>query len=217
MAKVLGPLFSQEARGRVGGLVYNTWRGLHTVKTHIDPEHEDDPLRQAHKNIVTAAGKRWQTISAAQRAAWDHYATQHLQPDWSGTPVRLAGFHWYVRIQTVRQDCRRGYNDDPPGPLPFNSITSCTAEQGEFDLVIAWNLALEPIPGLWFMDIWKSKALSAGRSPTIHDATRCWLDDAGAYVAYIEYPGAGTYTFFYRLICSSGIRLTWAKIALTAT
>ena len=34
MAKVINPLLSVEARGRMGGIVYNTWHGISYAKAH---------------------------------------------------------------------------------------------------------------------------------------------------------------------------------------
>jgi hypothetical protein len=214
MAKVLNPLNSSEARGRVGGLIYNTWRGIRTVKSHTDPAHQSDPKRQAHKNIVQAAGQRWRTITPAQRSAWDHFANQHPDIDWTGRPVRLAGFHWYVRIQVRLHDISLGYIDDPPqGP--------CLLRTKQFNLettgytIRAQDFYYDPPESDGHrIQFWISRPHSIGRKITIHDIYyHGWeMADAGAY--YFEDLTIGYYTVFAREIRENGMIATWQQATI---
>jgi hypothetical protein len=212
MAKVTNPLNSTEARGRVGGLVYNTWRGLHTVKTHTPPGHQDDPKRQAHKAIVTAAGQRWQTLTQDQRDAWNHFAGTHPDLDWTGKPLRLAGYHWYVRIQTRRQDHDQGYDDNPPTiVVPWMPI-NIHDEPFEDEIIVQWDTQ-DGFPELeLYVDVFAAGPHSAGRNATLHDATR---------VGYTRYEfaafgsaghPAGWYTLFLRCIHVAGLTGPWQSI-----
>jgi hypothetical protein len=211
MAKVLDPLHSQEARGRVGGLVYNTWRGIHTVKTHTDPAHQDDPKRQAHKAIVQAAAIRWQSLTHQQRNAWGAYAREHPQLDWTGAPQRIAGYHWYVRVQTTRQDIGEGYDDDPPTE-PNSSTFQWIEAFGSEGAAAVGFIAMEADPG-WtgYCDVWLAGPFSAGRSPSIHDARRYTIVDMSEAWANAEPLDAGWYTFFLRAIRNNGLAAPWSK------
>lgn len=217
MAKVLNPLNSSEARGRVGGLVYNTWRGIRTVKTHTDPAHQDDPKRQAHKNVVQAAGLRWQTLTDLQRAAWHHYANEHPDLDWTGRPLRLAGFHWYVRIQVRMIDAGWDYIDDPPSDFCRLTINVFTAEQVGNLVRLVWDLPITDPLDEYQIAFFRTKPLSPGRNPTLHDAyylqyaLYAWgtIDDEG--------PAPGTYTYWARPIRINGTVATWLKARVTFT
>jgi hypothetical protein len=213
MAKVMNPLMSSEARGRVGGHVYNTWRGIHTVKTQTAPDHEDDPKRQAHKAIVQAVGISWQSIEPEQRAAWNHFANEHPDIDWTGTPKRLAGYHWYVRCNTRRQDIGLMIWPDPP-EIPNNAYYfywNSDGLPGEIDS--DWVEAnLDPEMS-YFADIWMTKPLSAGRSPTIHDAYRNGITSIEDEAWVITGLAPGYYTLFYRILDARGLASPWLKTA----
>jgi hypothetical protein len=211
MAKVLNPLNSTEARGRVGGLVYNTWRGIRTVKTHTQPQHQDDPKRQAHKLIVQEAGIRWSSITTEQRTAWDHFASLHPNIDWTGAKIRLAGYHWYVRIQTTLIDTGNLYIDDPPTELHSWFPSDLTAASPAGDIVIEWTGSGLPLADRHYLDVWWTKPLSAGRHPSIHEATRHGYCSGEDNTYIIQSAPTGYYTLFLRTICVSGLRGTWHR------
>jgi hypothetical protein len=199
MAKVLGPLGSSEARGSVGAYTYNTWRGLHTVKTRTAPDYTPGGAREAQKNLVQAAGQRWKTLSDAQRAAWDTYADTHLDLDWSGHDLRLPAYHWYVRINTRTQLTSDPWRDDPPAieidePPTYTDIFNTPTEiEVDFDYSGAYPAA--DMRYTW----WITQGLSAGRNPTLHDAHRHdWCAATETAMFFSGLP-AGRYTIWVRL------------------
>lgn len=212
MAKVLNPLNSSEARGRVGGLVYNTWRGIRTVKTHTDPGHQDDPLRHAHFEKIRDAGKRWATIGDDLRASWNHFANAHPQIDWTGRPVRLAGFHWYVRIQVTLQDIQQAYNDTPPTEPCTCTPLALAIESIYPSLYLSWTIdPLVPV-NTYDVQCFLTRPHSAGRHPTLHDA---YLYDYTFYETGYAWVGPlplGIYTVFARPIHWNGMIGNWARI-----
>jgi hypothetical protein len=212
MAKVLSPLHSSEARGRVGGLVYNTWRGIRTVKTHTDPDHEDDPKRVAHKLIVQAAGARWRDLTGEQRAAWTAFADLHPETDWTGTPKRLAGYHWYVRVQTKRQDLDVGYNDTPPVDQVLCSISRLVIFTSFGDAYLQWDPAGPYDPDTTRVEIYATGPHSPGRSPTLHEATRFGYGDMVTGFTYIGGTPGDWMTYFARPILTSGLMGPWASV-----
>lgn len=214
MAKVTDPLRSVEARGRVGGLVYNTWRGLHTVKTHINPAHQSDPLRQAHKLIVQQAGQRWRTLTDAQRTRWNHFANEHPDLDWSGHPMRLAGYHWYVRINTRLTDMGIALIDNPPTETSLCPplILSAWILPGEF--YIYWEVDPLVPHGTYRVDVWSTKRISAGRNPTLHDAYRRNIAEYEYGQWFDESLAPGWITFWLRPIRVNGITGQWASIRI---
>jgi len=78
MAKVIGPLHSSEARGRMGGLVFNTWRGLNVVKQSTSPANPRTIAQLNIRAIAVGQARGWQGESAANQAAWDAYASTHV-------------------------------------------------------------------------------------------------------------------------------------------
>jgi hypothetical protein len=215
MAKVLNPLNSSEARGRVGGLVYNTWRGIRTVKTHTDPAHQSDPLRQAHKLVVQEQAQRWKTLSDVERADWNAYADAHPDIDWTGRPVRLAGFHMFVRLQTHVVDMLGYFTSEiPDAPCDLMLEDFANSLVGS-DVELTWDTS-HPDPG-WehYLQIMRTHPLSAGRQPTLHDAyLLAWRAyNFGGYSD--EGLPAGTYTYFARPFWTNGTHGAWLSTRAT--
>jgi hypothetical protein len=213
LAKVINPLNSSEARGRIGGLIYNTWRGIRTVRTYTPPAHESDPLRQAHKNIVQAAGQRWSTISFQQRAAWAHFANAHPDIDWTGTPKRIAGYHWYVRIQTRLIDSGGTYIDDPPTDFVDRSLDGPFAYYYASNINLTWMY--EPAHPHWsaYYDTWIAGPFTAGKTPSIKDAKRVVIIPTHS-TPYVLGPfSTGWWTVFMRPMLPSGMVGTWYRSA----
>jgi hypothetical protein len=101
MPKVKNPLFSQEARGGIGGLVYNTWRGISYVKTNTSPTGQGTEKRLASQSLMTSVSKLWQGITDIQRAAWSQFGTDHPVTDWTGSPKRLTGMNWFCKCNIL--------------------------------------------------------------------------------------------------------------------
>lgn len=100
MAKVVLPLGSAEVRGKVGGFVFNTFRGIATVKVFKSPTQPNSAAQVNARARLTDATRAWSVITAAQRAQWETFAQNHLEPDWTGKPKRLTGHNVYCRIYT---------------------------------------------------------------------------------------------------------------------
>jgi len=101
MPKVKNPLMSQEARGGIGGFVYNTWRGINYVKTNTSPTGQGTALRLAAQSLMTQVSKLWAGITDIQRAAWSQYGTDHPVTDWTGSPKRLTGMNWFCKCNIL--------------------------------------------------------------------------------------------------------------------
>lgn len=100
MAKVVAPLGSQEARGRVGMFIYNTYRGIATVKSFSSP-NQPGTLKQANaKARLTTITRAWQSLTNAQRAQWVTFANNHTESDWTGNQKRLTGHNMFCRLNT---------------------------------------------------------------------------------------------------------------------
>lgn len=100
MAKVTGPLHSSEARGRVGGLVYNTYRGISTVKASSAPTQPRTSLQLRIRAIGVKLARLWQGLTTLNRTSWTTYATNHPETDSMGSPKRLTGLNMFTRLNS---------------------------------------------------------------------------------------------------------------------
>jgi hypothetical protein len=209
MAKVTQPLGSSEARGAVGGYVYNTWRGISTVRTRVKPKAKAPGRRETMRDRVIAAARHWSSISDDQRRHWQEYALEHLDPDWTGNDTRLPGFHWHVRINTRRQCLFLAMLDEPPTIKILGHISDLHTASFEDEFQLWWTHTILPDQLDYYVDVWLTGPLTAGRSPTIHDAKwqgyPLYPTDSFATLSLLP----GYYTYFARVIHEQGVVTPW--------
>jgi hypothetical protein len=127
MAKAVAPMMSAEVRGRVGGVIFNTWRGLATVKIFKSPTNPRSTRQLAARAILTAQSQAWAALTAVQRAAWNTYAAAHVTSDWSSKSLRLTGQNWFVACNARIQICGGTPITDPPATVAPANPTAVVA------------------------------------------------------------------------------------------
>lgn len=171
MAKVIGPLHSTEARGRIDSLVYNTWRGIRFVKTYIAPVFKEPDCRIAQKARVAAAVAAWKALSDAARAAWHLFAEQHPELDWSGVPIRWTGANWFISCYTRILRVAGTLPVSPPAGYPPLPLATLTITQTDNNAHIVWTYPTEPEAHTYYVQILKQHLASVGRQPDFHHAS----------------------------------------------
>jgi len=167
MAKVINPLLSVEARGRMGGLVYNTWHGVSYVKAHSGPNQPNTAAQLDARARLVTVGAGWRLLTQVQRDAWSVYADAHPEADWTGNPLRLTGQNWYMRCNV--QLSRRSLDliDSPPAVAAPDAITGWVAALTVADLTVAWTAPVETD----IIDMWALGPVSTGVDPKFEHAT----------------------------------------------
>lgn len=222
MAKVSNPLHSSEARGAVGAQVYNTWRGLHIVKTRSGPTITQSADQLALRAITAQYSQRWATLTDSQRNAWSSFANSHPDTDWTGHPKRLSGFNWFIRINVRLQLAQNDFSeyppswwigprDDPPSDFDFfNWHISSTYESSGETISIDWDYPYHPDPP-WAVECYLAGPYSVGRNPTIKQADRKLALNISDYYFCYETISPGRYHFFLRCINAHGITDNWQR------
>lgn len=193
MAKTNGPLFSSEARGGVGGIVHNTYRGLHTVKAKTAPRQSKSPRALQLRAHVVDISRLWQ--SCPFQAEWEAYANDHPKSGFAGE-IRPSGYNCFVALNT--QILRIGLNftiEKPPTvPVP-SPVEGLVLFQDEFGPHATWVL---PGGGNEFVEFWYQPSRSQGRKSDINLAK--YYDIIGADGHGIFFGGftPGLYTFYAR-------------------
>ncbi|MCK4298945.1 MAG: hypothetical protein KAX80_05400, partial [Planctomycetes bacterium] len=162
MAKVVGPLHSSEARGSVGSLTYNTWRGISIVKARTGPTIQYSDAQVALRALTANVTAAWQAATDAQRAAWDQYANNHLDIDWTGNPQRITGYNWAVRINVRRQLLGQPIEPVPPTYVIDIGLTDLEAEPTNGNIVIYWDLYPFTPPPQLLVEFYGTPAHSPG-------------------------------------------------------
>ena len=130
MKVILGPTIGQ-ASGRLGSSVYSHNRGGAYIRNGSIPVTSTTPAALAAKARLTTVSQNWQTLTEAERLAWDQFALQNPRNDRLRQTVTLTGHAAYVSLQTRRLLAAQGFLASPPiDPAP-NGLLTLT---GTFDI-----------------------------------------------------------------------------------
>lgn len=214
MAKVLMPLLSTEARGRMGGLVYNTWHGINYVKAHTSPNQPGSAAQLAARSRVQQLSQAWKDLSDAERDSWNAYALEHLKPDFTGTPRRVTGFNWYVACSVQLLRLSKALVDTAPevdAPDPPDGVVLA---DGTNKLTLDWTAEAGTDLSI---ELFLYGPHSAGRVGKIEQATSCniWTAETVGPVDAKDPAAAGTYSGWARIISeTTGLTSTWVKYSV---
>ena len=204
MAIVTGPLHSSEARGAVGGLVYNTYRGRSYVKVNTAPSTQYSEAQvnaRAHMGPVIA---EWQAITDAQRDAWTRYANDHVLSHWTGSDKRLSAWNWFAKINWRQQRHGRALFSDPPvDDLPLIH-PDFEAYGSESFVEILWTPIVFQDELTWTFLFWGAGPHSAACHPQFNQAKYqdlCYSGDASYEYAVTA---TGWHTIFIQLYNKAG-------------
>src|SRR3972149_189454 len=139
MAKVLDPLRSAEARGKVGGLIYNTSRGAKYVKTFTSPVQRRSAAQLLIRSLMANTSRAWQAATPAQRTAWQNWANAHPVQDWTGNSRTLSGFNAYCKLNTTLALLGSAENDAPPSGAGPAAPTTFAAANGVGQSIVTWS------------------------------------------------------------------------------
>jgi hypothetical protein len=171
LAKVILPLMSQAARGKSGPLVYNQWRSLNTVKMLKSPVQPRTAAQLAARALLAAASSSWAALTADQRAAWQQYAIDHLESDWTGASKRLTAQNWYIRCHVRAALVSGATVTDPPtasAPAAITGLAFTNSGGHGTALSMAWAT---PTSSGDTLLVYRCGPISLGRIPRIEQAS----------------------------------------------
>lgn len=211
MPKVKNPLLSLEARGGIGGLVYNTWRGLNTVKTNTSPTGQGTEKRLAAQALMSSVSKLWQALTDGNRTAWNQYSVDHPVPDWTGGTKRLTGMNWFMRCMVqIRRVSGTAITAPPVIPAP-SPMAGMILSKPAGNLTVAFST---PTGANLVTDAWAAGPLSPGRQAPLAMAHPMTIVTATSGTAFsvVTTPSTGRYTVFCRMIDkSTGLPSSWVS------
>lgn len=126
-----------QASGSIGGVTYSHNRGGMYRRARAIPTNPNSVGQQDVRMYLGAAAAAWSnTLTAAQRLAWENYANLTPITDALGDPLVLTGQQMYIRSAVMRQ--RAGaelFHDGPTTPgLAELTAVSVTDAAGSVDV-----------------------------------------------------------------------------------
>ena len=135
----------QQRSGSIGGTVWSRNRFGAYIRNRSVPVNPNTDRQVAVRNIVRALTIAWQnTLTSAQRAAWNVYASNVVWLNRLGQSVNLTGLNHFIRSNTPRAQNAATQVDD--GPVIFNLATAelalvVTASEATQQVSIAFDNA----------------------------------------------------------------------------
>jgi len=215
VAKVIGPLHSAEARGRIAGLIFNTWRGISYVKAFCSPAQPRSQRQLKIRSLAIRLARYWQTLSDANRTAWNDYAATHPSTDWTGNPKRLTGANLFLGLNIRRLELYPSPVETPPIVAPPDPPGNFQLAGGITEITATWT----PTAGANFVaQIFLLGPHSAGILAKIERAKLlCYTTgEEGTKVVSDLLPG--TYTMWARIMSEDdGQVSTWLSASAVVT
>ncbi len=197
MAKVLNPLMSTAARGKMGGLVFNQWRGLNTVKGFKSPSQPRTTRQLAIRAILASLSRAWASITASQRSAWGVWAAAHTVADWTGTAVRMTAENAYIKLNALLSDMGKATIADPPTAAAPTSVAGFVPTGGDGQISCAWTARTGTADTV---DLWVQGPHSAGVTPSLVKARHNTYAPGETTPYVITGLAAGLYTVWARTV-----------------
>lgn len=120
MAKVRGPLYSMDARGKLGNsLVYMSWKGIQDVRKYVIPANPRSTGQMTQRGYFSDAVELWHTagFSVLDNTGWKIFAELKK--------TALSGFNAFVQI--VVKALIAGYTFTPITDVTVSSPTTTGA------------------------------------------------------------------------------------------
>lgn len=145
----------QDARGSLGGTVYSRNRGGAYIRSKVSACQPVSAFSSAARAIFKAVAQYWAvTLSDAQRAAWDTFATFHPYVNVFGDSIQLSGIAMFEAVNRSIRQIGADWIDDPPDTFAVadlgDTAAVITAAGGiPTDAQITIGRALEYAEGLY--------------------------------------------------------------------
>ncbi|MCK5439380.1 MAG: hypothetical protein KAI97_05525 [Gemmatimonadetes bacterium] len=121
------PLLGTDLSGSVGGIVASHNRGGAYFRNRSIPTNPNSVQQQAVRGIMASLTSHWNnTLTAAQRTAWDTYALNVELPNSLGDPRNVGGLGMYIRSNVGRIQATFGRIDAAPPIFNLGEFTNPT-------------------------------------------------------------------------------------------
>ena len=212
MAKVAGPLHSECAAGKFGGvLVFDSWRGMQVVRCLSSPAYKSTTARSTRRSYLQRLNTLWKSLSLADRISWNRWAEHRHQSGHNAfiacnsilllinRPTILAQPKYSppTPLATLTATWAAGYTPTPPPVKPY--------VPPRIDINwTPWNLTY--LYAVIFRCIRRTKHTTPDLSEySFYASTKLTLKHV-----FLNYPAYGTHHFRIKLVdYRTGLCSTW--------
>jgi len=136
-----------DARGSIGGQVFSRNRFGNYIRARTTPVNPASSRQNAVRTAIQSLSQRWANVlTAAQRAAWEVYASAISRQNKLGAAIKLTGFNMYVRSNTPRVQAGATVIDAGPTTLtlpPADTVFAGTVDETNQEISVAFDTDLD--------------------------------------------------------------------------
>lgn len=193
-----------ELRGRIAGVVFSHNKGGDYVRKGTTPTNPNTARQQATRTILGDLASAWtNTLSAAQRDAWNTYAEGHSIKDAFGEDIYITGLAWFQRCNARLIDAGDAIMTSPPAGVAPGGITQLTvAFSGgdQVDVDITGALGADER-----LQLFGSLPVSQGSNPNFRQCRLFGYSALGAGGSTINFTTPYTFAIGNRVVCYAAI------------
>jgi len=139
MAKVKDPLFSSDARGKVGGIVFSKAKQGSTVRIRTNPSQPQTADQLLVRGYLSQASQNWAALTAQQRTDWAEWAALHPVTNAFGDQVYLSGHQAYCSLAAVLLALGKSLPTTPPAVGAPTNVANIVATPGAGQVSLAFT------------------------------------------------------------------------------
>jgi hypothetical protein len=197
----------------MGGLVFNTHRGMGVVKAKHAPCQPRTALQLRARSIAVNLARQW--ALCVNQAAWDAYAATHTYLDGMGLTIRASGINWYVGLNSRLNSLLLGSVETPPVVAAPGPVVNPIATPSAGEISLAWD---GPSGADQRIEVYLDGPHSAGRKGSLPKARLNCRPEAAASPEVITGLTAGTYSIYLRTMSEDdGQVSTWNTLSTVVT
>jgi len=123
MAKVIMPLMSAEARGKISGIVFQTHRGAAHVRARIRGVNSATELQRKRRANLANIAKKWKSFTQVYRDKWNTFAKNYTYHLTERNFREWTGYEAFLTSNTHRLLFSATSINSPPTPKIYDIAT----------------------------------------------------------------------------------------------
>lgn len=170
MAIIIPGSMAQEARGKVGGIVFSRNKGGQYVKGFAAPTNPNTSLQSAVRStFASLTNTWWDVLTEPERTSWEDLAAANPIQNRLGQSITLSGLNMYIRFNQLRLLADLPREDNAPisflesGADPAFEISAMDQATGNIAFNFNDALPWASVTGEG-MIVFQGKGVSPGRS-----------------------------------------------------
>lgn len=187
MALIQAPYGTSQIKGSVGSKTFQQTRAGLILRERTTPVNPNTPLQNTIRSALTFVSNAWvNTLTPAQRTAWDDYAALTPLPNKFGELKNVGGRQMFIRCNNIRQALTQPVVSDAPGTPGVEADTDYVLSGDTTNGVEVQSL-VTPVPTGGFVTFLISPGVSQARN--YHDAPysfALFADDAQPFPSTLK-------------------------------